>query len=1749
MKQGERFGRYSIRRKIGEGGMSSIYTAVDTSRPDEREFAIKLLDKFNSSNLAKDFLTWQRELEVLASLDHENIVKLVDIGRQEDRYYIVMEYIDGETLGQKMVREQIQASTALKTARRVASALQYAHRRGVAHLDLKPENIIIENGTGIARVLDFGLARFQDGSSEATASAVSGTFMYMAPEQLKSETRLIGPSSDLYSLGTVLFEMLAGKTPFEQENTGALIRAKAAGQAASLAEAAPGLPEALYRIVDKMLEADTKNRYSSIDSLAADLDKCMALMEAGQADFVFLPGSESASALKGEETPVVGRTEETDSFNKHINRSFSGIGRMIFITGEAGSGKSRLLKKFASIADKSGVLRIQGRSSAYTKNIPYYSLLSALSECRRSERCGEERAAGSGKNRDSETGEDNSERLFNLLLEGEKNEKLGLEADKSAERYFTLLLNVLADIASVERPLVMIFDDIHRADQATLVLLERLSGRLESLPILVAASYRSDEADPDGLLMQMIDRVGDDALHLELEPLKRNELATLCRNILDAPIDCSDRLLETLRDKAGSVPFKVIALLDVFVSDRILVKQDGSWVIDGEKMEKFISLGLPSSFVPRVINKLHPEVRDIITWGAVSGRGFDAELVLTLADISRKEAEEGLEEGVGAGVLRGSPGAKYSFTHEPYREYLLKQLGSKDLKIRHERIARMIEDSEDPEDNRLTTIIAEHYLRGLDSAKALEYCLRAAELAASSHAVESALSYYRKTLILLKHGSSREKSQSREIEFRIRRGFAEVYAETGKYDDSLEQYGLAYDLASSDVEKAWIEGGRAVLSLMKGELEEAATRMEKALEFLDIRMPKSRRETAFSILGSILALSLRSLAGKFGYGRKTQSRTGHAVLSIALLNKLAFTYFFFDAMKTLATHLVALRISERTADCREKAETYSHHGPVVTSVGLSRRALRFAQRSIDVAERIGNAGSLMESAFFAGVNSHYLGYREQAVTHLKKSVGLFSRTGDIFTLELAHENLGFIYADTGDISRALSHFNKALELSSRVGDNRGEVVSRFSLANINSLLEQAEAADENITLALEMIDSVHDNTVKACTYKTAGELLAGKGKREEGLVYLEQSIDLMNRFNLVNEYVAPIPSILIETILGDKARFSALSEAEKNRSIKSSKKLLRKAALLAHLYPAHRGRAARARALVELRSGDGSRAKRSFRKSAELLEHYSMPYELARTYEKWSEALVEGSPEYEGAIRLSERCFNSVLDRYGPHSAGGEESTVSNSGSDAVPDGELSSDLHSLIEAGKVMSATLDLDTLLERMMNLVMIVAEAERGLLIVRNKDGAPEVKVIRDKSGVSEDSGPDNMSRSIIRKVITTKKPLMLSDAMMDDRFMMSQSVMDRELRSIICFPLMIRNEAQGAIYLENNSAASMFTEHHLDVVRLFAAQSSIALENAKTYSELDELNRKLERKVTERTAQLISASEDLKEKNSALNNIIKELSDTRDRLVQQEKMASLGQIAAGATHEINNPLNFMEAGAFALSKKIEKLGTMLDLTGEKDDADLFKILAGIEELSFVITNGGERIRSIVDGLWSFSKIRETDKSYFDVRDGIKSSLDLLQPTLGTGIEIETRLEEVPPIFCSQGEIGQVILNLLTNAVSSLEGRGKISVATSCESGNVSIKIGDNGKGIEKNVISRIFDPFFTTREVGEGTGLGLSICLGVVESHGGTIKVRSEPGEGAEFQVILPIVSEEAATQVPISTTTDEPAQSMQEIPGG
>lgn len=266
--------------------------------------------------------------------------------------------------------------------------------------------------------------------------------------------------------------------------------------------------------------------------------------------------------------------------------------------------------------------------------------------------------------------------------------------------------------------------------------------------------------------------------------------------------------------------------------------------------------------------------------------------------------------------------------------------------------------------------------------------------------------------------------------------------------------------------------------------------------------------------------------------------------------------------------------------------------------------------------------------------------------------------------------------------------------------------------------------------------------------------------------------------------------------------------------------------------------------------------------------------------------------------------------------------------------------------------------------------------------------------------------------------------------------------------------------------------------------------------------------------------------------------KQLQSAQMQLVQSEKMASLGQLTAGIAHEINNPINFVSANIEPLKNDVSDVLEVLHMYEEvieakglkahfnavdklKHDLELDYIRGEIHALLKGIEEGAVRTKEIVKGLRIFSRLDENDIKQFDVHEGLNSTLTLLKSKLGEKIKVVKNYAELPYIEGYPGKMNQVFMNILTNAVQAMPEGGKIYITTSIKDSNVKISIRDTGTGIPVEVKNRIFEPFFTTKDVGEGTGLGLAISFGVVEQHKGSIMVESEPGEGTDFTISLPI----------------------------
>ena len=280
-------------------------------------------------------------------------------------------------------------------------------------------------------------------------------------------------------------------------------------------------------------------------------------------------------------------------------------------------------------------------------------------------------------------------------------------------------------------------------------------------------------------------------------------------------------------------------------------------------------------------------------------------------------------------------------------------------------------------------------------------------------------------------------------------------------------------------------------------------------------------------------------------------------------------------------------------------------------------------------------------------------------------------------------------------------------------------------------------------------------------------------------------------------------------------------------------------------------------------------------------------------------------------------------------------------------------------------------------------------------------------------------------------------------------------------------------------------------------------------------------------------------ELQQRHAELRQAYLRLNGTQEKLLQSEKMASIGQLAAGVAHEINNPIGYVHSNLGSLQEYLRSLFTVIEayeralrapdpkaLIAEIDDIrdrlDIDFISRDLPQLMAESREGIERVTRIVRDLKDFSYSgRDESWKLVDLHAGLESTINIIWNELKYKVTLERRYGELPMIECLPSELNQVYMNLLLNAGHAIADRGNITVSTGVEGDEVWVEFQDDGAGISPELRQRIFDPFFTTKPVGSGTGLGLSISYGIINKHHGRIDLDSTMGEGSRFRVVLPI----------------------------
>jgi eukaryotic-like serine/threonine-protein kinase len=767
-------GRYRVQRFLGRGGRKLVYLARDVERDRDVAVAVFETEGVEETVLARA----RREAQAMARLgDHPHIVAVEESGEDDGRPYLVSPYLAGgdvDGLLDSAPGRQLGIEQAVEIAADVLRALEHAHPLGIVHRDIKPANVWLD-AKGSARLGDFGLAATDSRSRKAVEGMMVGTVAYLPPEQALG--RASDARSDLYSLGGVLYEMLTGQPPFEGDDAVTIISQHLNSEPVAPSRHRPDTSRALDELVRRLLAKSPEDRPESAAAARAELEAAASAADEPDDEEDDNPLDSLAGGV------FVGRERELDEMREGLEDALAGRGHLMLLVGEPGIGKTRTAEELATYAQVRGARVHWGRCHEGEGAPAYWPWAQALrSFVREADPVGLAWELGPAAPEVAQLVPELRDRLGDIADPPE------LEPEQARFRLFDSITTFLRN-ASGSRPLVIVLDDLHWADEPSLLLLKFVARHLADVGLLIVGTYRDVELGRHHPLAKTLADLG------EIEQTRRVTLRGLDYGAIErfiemtAGIEPPPALAAAVHEQTEGNPFFLGEVVRLLASEQRLDPDGrGDW-------ELAIPQGV-REVVGRRLDRLSDESNQVLAQAAAMGREFDVEVLAGVADCDRDMVTRALDEAVDAKVLAELPRApgRFIFSHALVRETLYAEIPAARRVQLHGDIGNALERRYGDDVDSHLSEIAHHLLEaapGGDVDRAVEFAERAAQGAAGQHAHEEAVKHLERALEASGAGSG----AARERRLRLLLELGEARTKAGRFVAARDTLDEAADLA------------------------------------------------------------------------------------------------------------------------------------------------------------------------------------------------------------------------------------------------------------------------------------------------------------------------------------------------------------------------------------------------------------------------------------------------------------------------------------------------------------------------------------------------------------------------------------------------------------------------------------------------------------------------------------------------------------------------------------------------------------------------------------------------------------------------------------------------------------------------------------------------------------------------------------------------------------------------------------------
>lgn len=1443
----------------------------------------------------------RHEYTVLRALDVPGVVKLRGIARAGAGLALILEDVGQQTLAEKLGGEALPIGEFLELAVQIAQSVAGLHGARVVHRDINPTNIVWNVVGRRATLIDFGIATTLSGLTieSTTPALLEGTLRYISPEQTGRIGRAVDSRTDLYSLGATLYEMLTGTPPFAALDPVELVHAHLARRPRPPHEVNAEVPLLLSRIVLKLLEKEPEQRYQTAEALGTDLQEAKNQWARTGAIVPFPLASHDVPRELSISDKLYGRDNEIRTIREAFIRACRGRREIVVVTGEPGIGKSALVNQVEQpVAERRGLFAA-GKFDQLQRSVPYSGLVQAFRNLVRHLLTEPEPALAIWRERIQGAVTPNGQVLVGLIHEVERIigpqppvPELGPVESKNR---FTLVLTAFLNVfARPQHPFALFLDDLQWVDAGSLQLLEQWMADAQSRDFLLIGAYRDAEVGPEHPLTRSLAEMreaGTPIQEIHLTPIGREDIAELISDALKQEIAKVRPLAELVAKKTAGNPFFVRRLLHTLYAEKLLrfSARTGGWQWDLSKLEQAPLSDNVLDLMVQAIERLPAETRKLLEAAACIGHRFDLGTLAEVTGLSRTEAtrqlwpalEDGLLVPLGEtykaprreGPLDESLGelpGTVQFVHDRVQQAAYSRLTNERRQALHLDIGRRLLQwaSNGQLEDRLFDVVDQLDLGETLVEEPTEH-LRLAELnlaAGRKAKVSAAYSAGCKYLTVgVRHLPATAWQEHGALAFALHRELAECAYLSGQHTRAEEIVGVAMEHAPSKSVKLELYCLRVLAATDAGDYARALELGREGLVLLGLEWPRERLEDtieteAAAVMDNVRGRRIEDLA------LEPEAADEEARVAMRLLSILGPPAYFSSDSNVLQFAVMRLvNLSLLRGPSAYSAYGYTFYGAIHNGrTGDYETGHAFGRLAVALARRFGNRGEESRTLEVFGliVNPWRAPLRSN-VALFKEGYRAGIESGE---LQYAAYNLHALLINGLPLGAPLPELLKDVEASLEFSTkHKNKTMVDFTLPfrqGVRNLTGQTRARatfDDDDFEERRYFEDAKDQLTALAFYwviRLQAAYLFG---------------DYQDARQYSNAAKKVLPSAMGMVIEAEHAFYTALTlaalsetpgEGDRQPALTTELEALEaKLSTWAKHCPENFRHKEQLVAAERARTeGDFWRAQQHYSKAIEsaaregFIQDEALANELRGRF-----ALAHGERHVaslylraarDGYARWGATAKVRELEKVHPDFLTTHDARPSRMSS-SVP--ELAIDALGLIKASQAISAETAPARLFERILRIVIEVAGAQKGVLLL----GQPgELKVharVAAEEGVAtllEEvplADAHDLARGPIRYVARLKEPLVLADASAEGAFASDREVRELRIRSVLCVPLKKQAEIVGLLYLENNAMAGAFTQERVDVVQSLAAQAVISLENSTLL---------LERERAEHTAQFLA-----------------------------------------------------------------------------------------------------------------------------------------------------------------------------------------------------------------------------------------------------------------------------------------------------